>query len=398
LLDFLATAQAYIEHTLHANRRPDGLYHAYNILRLDVGSAAIDHLYPMLEGQVAILSSGMLTPAEAVKLLESMRHSDLYRADQHSYMLYPNRTLPGFLQKNNVTAEQVAGSALVAALSAANDPRLLLRDEAGAYHFHGAFRNAADVARTLDELAREPAYAAPVEAERGFILDLFESVFDHHAFTGRSGTFFAFEGLGSIYWHMVSKLLLAVQECHAAAVTGGAEPAVTAVLAAAYYDVRQGLGYNKSPEVYGAFPADPYSHTPVGSGARQPGMTGQVKEEILTRWGELGVTIRSGELHFNPVLLRPDEFLGEPGRFTYINVQGQQQTLSLPAGALAFTICQTPIVYTRGQAAAIEVTFADGRQESIAGSRLDVAASRHIFDRDGQILKVLVQTPSPQSG
>ena len=33
-------------------------------------------------------------------------------------------------------------------------------------------------------------------------------------FTGRSGSFFAYEGLGSIYWHMVSKLLLAVRSAY----------------------------------------------------------------------------------------------------------------------------------------------------------------------------------------
>ena len=32
---------------------------------------------------------------------------------------------------------------------------------------------------------------------------------------------------------------------------------------------------------------DPYSHTPGGAGAKQPGMTGQVKEEVITRLGEL---------------------------------------------------------------------------------------------------------------
>ena len=35
---------------------------------------------------------------------------------------------------------------------------------------------------------------------------------DHTRFTGRSGTFYGYEGLGCIYWHMVSKLLLATQE------------------------------------------------------------------------------------------------------------------------------------------------------------------------------------------
>ncbi len=334
---------------------------------------------------MAILSSGMLTPAEAATLLQSLRHSELYRADQHSYMLYPHRSLPGFRQKNNVTAAQVAGSALVAALAAVDDPRLLIRDEAGDYHFNGAFRNADDVARVLAALAEEPAYAGLAAAERDFILTLFETVFDHRAFTGRSGTFFAFEGLGSIYWHMVSKLLLAVQECHTAALAGGADAATTATLAAAYDDIRQGLGFNKSPEVYGAFPTDPYSHTPAGSGARQPGMTGQVKEEILTRLGELGVIINRGELHFEPTLLRPSEFLGQPGHFSYIDVRGEWQTVPIPANSLAFTLCQTPVIYTRTGTAGTEVSYTGGQLDLISGNRLEAVVSCHLFDRDGQI-------------
>ena len=86
-----------------------------------------------------------------------------------------------------------------------------------------------------------------------------------------------YEGLGSIYWHMVSKLLLAVQEnIFKAQKLGDKENA--AKLIESYYKVRSGLGYNKTPELYGAFPFDPYSHTPSGQGAKQPGMTGQVKE------------------------------------------------------------------------------------------------------------------------
>ena len=119
-------------------------------------------------------------------------------------------------------------------------------------------------------------------------------------------------------------------------------------------------------------------------------MTGQVKEEILTRLGELGVTITQGQLHFNPILLRPDEFLSEPDDFTYIDIQGNQQTLSLPANSLAFTLCQTPIIYTRNEEATIEVAYTDGRLDQIQGIQLDVSISRHLFDRDGQIKKIQV--------
>jgi hypothetical protein len=388
--DLLSLAQAFIEHTLHANRRPDTLYHAYNILHLDEQGAGVENLYLMLEGQVAILSSGILKPEEALMLLQSLRNSDLYRADQHSYMLYPNRKLPGFCQKNNVNADQVADSELVAALTAAGDVRLLIRDEVGVYHFNGRFRNADNAAMVLDKLAHEPAYADLVAVERGFILDLFESTFNHHAFTGRSGTFFAYEGLGSIYWHMVSKLLLAAQECYQQAVDERASTAVISALAAAYYDIRQGIGFNKTPAEYGAFPTDPYSHTPIRGGARQPGMTGQVKEEILTRMGELGVFIRDNTLCFVPILLRSDELLDEASEFSYFDTEGTHNTLSLPPGSLAFTICQTPVIYVGGESAKIELMLKGGHMVTVSGNCLDVQATQHIFDRNGQVEMVRV--------
>ena len=97
---------------------------------------------------------------------------------------------------------------------------------------------------------------------------------------------------------MVSKLLLAVQENVLAAKTENEK------LIESYYSVRKGLGFNKEPSLYGAFPADPYSHTPEKQGAKQPGMTGQVKEEILTRFGELGVDIKNGRAYFNPTFCK----------------------------------------------------------------------------------------------
>ncbi len=390
---FLTLAQALIEHTLQVNRRPDGLGHTYNIMRLDAQGVTIGHLYLMLEGQVGYLSSGLLSPTETLTLLHSLRHSDLYRADQHSYMLYPNRALPGFLQKNNIPGASVADSPLVNALATNGDGRLLVRDEAGVFHFNGRFRNAKDAARVLDELAQEPAYAALVATERDFILNLFEQTFNHAAFTGRSGTFFAYEGLGSIYWHMVSKLLLAAQECYQQAVNGGADAAVANALAAAYYDIRAGIGFNKTPEAYGAFPTDPYSHTPWGRGAQQPGMTGQVKEEILTRWGELGVKLQQGSLCFSPSLLRPDEFLSTESVFHYVNVTGNTASLSLAPNSLAFTFCQVPVIYHRGSTAGIEVLYEDGHVVEIPGHCLDETLSRQILNRDGCIRQVHVTAP-----
>ncbi len=212
LLAFLDLAQQYVEHTLRANQRSDKLYHAYNILHLDGNQAAVSHLYEMLEGQVAILSSGLLSATESLELLESLRKSSLYVADRNSYILYPDRHLVGFLEKNRITPAQVQDLALVSALVKAQDQALIMQDEDGYYHFNGSIRNGKDVSGALAALSNQPRFAQLVAAEAAKIEVLFEETFHHDQFTGRSGTFFAYEGLGSIYWHMVSKLLLAVQE------------------------------------------------------------------------------------------------------------------------------------------------------------------------------------------
>ena len=217
------------------------------------------------------------------------------------------------------------------------------------------------------------------------ILALFEKIFNHSAFTGRSGTFFAYEGLGSIYWHMVSKLLLAAQEAFYSAVNRGESVETIQALAEVYYDIRQGIGFNKSPDVYGAFPTDPYSHTPAGQGAKQPGMTGQVKEELVTRFGEMGVSLRQGVLAFHPILLRRQELLKSVSDFAYVDVYGQKQQIALPPGSLAFTYCQVPVVYQVGDAPKVEILYADGRTDTVSESALDKETSTHILQRDGQI-------------
>ena len=95
---------------------------------------------------------------------------------------------------------------------------------------------------------------------------------------------FGFEGLGCIYWHMVSKLLLVTGEI--AGQAGEENPSLCAALLAHYDAIKAGIGAHKSPEEYGAFPTDPYSHTTGFSGVQQPGMTGLVKEELLSRLEE----------------------------------------------------------------------------------------------------------------
>lgn len=381
-------ALRYVDAALRANRRPDGLFHSYDLLDLRDGRAAVGHLQEMLEGQVAVLSSGLLTPAEALELVEALRRSRLYRADQHSYLLYPDRELPSFLERNAVPSELAAATPLLERLHAAGDRSIVRRDVHGVFRFSPGIHNVRDVEAALGALPRR-AGIDPEEVERGrpALLETFERVFRHSEFTGRSGSFFAYEGLGSIYWHMVSKLLLAVQENARAAAAAGDGTSAEG-LRAAYEDVRDGLGFRKSAAVYGAFPVDPYSHTPGGAGARQPGMTGQVKEELLTRPAELGVGARAGRLVVEPLLLRDDEWTREPATLRCTDAAGAEREIEVPAGTLALTVCQVPVLVRRGAAPSVTATLADGSRVEQPGDELDADLSAAVFRRTGEVTRI----------
>jgi len=384
----LKAALPVIDACIRSNRRNDGLFHSYNILELGTGTAGVIHLQPMLEGQVAVLGSGLLNGTEALALLNSLRESPLYRQDQHSYILYPDKQVPTFLERNRIPAKDAASIALVGELLKAGHRGIVCADGDGGVHFSAELGNAKDLSDALDRLAASRPEA--VARDRQALLQVWEDVFHHRSFLGRSGTMFAFEGLGSIYWHMVSKLLLGVQENHDTALHAGAPAEVVHGLAAKYYDIRSGLGPAKSPAAFGAFPTDPYSHTPRHRGAQQPGMTGQVKEELLSRRGELGVVIEKGLIRFNPTLLRRIELLTSAQDFRYVDMNGVDGVLPVAEGSLAFTVCQVPVVYHTGGKPGIRLHLGNGGQRDIAGLTLDAEASRALFERSGTIHHVEV--------
>ncbi|MGA1250464.1 MAG: hypothetical protein ACO3YM_08310, partial [Candidatus Kapaibacteriota bacterium] len=207
---FLHCVLKHIGHTIDKNKRDDGLYHAYNILTLDNNSASIEYLPEMLEGQVAVISSGYLSIQDSLLILDSLRSSSLFREDQQSYMLYPLKQVPKFLEKNIIPTKSVESSALLIQLIKDGDISIIQKDIHGRYHFNGHLTNTREFQAALQKL--DISYHALLNAERSELINVYESVFQHRRFTGRSGTFFAYEGIGSIYWHMVSKLRYAVQE------------------------------------------------------------------------------------------------------------------------------------------------------------------------------------------
>jgi len=390
LLSFLEISKKFLNHSIEANKRPDKLYHAYNLMTVKSDSEiSISYLPEMLEGQVAVLSSGYISGKDSLELLDALKRSALFREDQYSYILYPNKELLRFFKKNMIPEKKVRSSALFTQLLKDKNTEIIEKDALGNYHFNGNFNNANSLKQALSQLP-EDKYQQLVNKDKVLLLNIFEEVFDHKSFTGRSGTFYGYEGLGSIYWHMVSKLLLAVQETCLRAIKDKESDEITGKLLEHYYEIYEGIGVHKSPELYGAFPTDPYSHTPAGKGAQQPGMTGQVKEDILCRFGELGVFVNNGEILFNPVLLQKEEFLKEPEIFNYIDLGGNEKAIELEQNTLGFTYCQIPVIYQLASKENIQITFKDAGKINIDGFALDKETSKKIFERTGEVEKLVV--------
>ncbi|MFH0758013.1 MAG: hypothetical protein V2B15_12060, partial [Bacteroidota bacterium] len=376
---FLNHCLAYVDHTIAANRREDKLFHSYNLVEFGNHSCSVHPLVEMLEGQVAVISSGYLSAAETLEVLDALRSSRMYRADQRSYTLYPDKELKPFLEKNLLAPGIIKLSGFLRSDIQTGNQRIVEKDQQGAIHFNGSFRNVKDLLAVLNGIE------GIKQAERDLISDAFMETFHHKQFTGRSGSFFKYEGLGSIYWHMVSKLMLAVQETHARASREGAGDAILSGLKAHLDQIEEGIGVMKSPLEYGAFPIDPYSHTPGFAGVQQPGMTGQVKEDIISRFGELGVSVDKGCIAFHPSLLPDAEFLTTREEWS---LPGQH--ISLGPGQLGFTLCGIPVIYTRDKEAQILVEYADGGKVSIPGHILSAELSSLIFNRSGSLSRIFV--------
>uniref|UniRef100_UPI0035681182 hypothetical protein n=1 Tax=Lutibacter sp. TaxID=1925666 RepID=UPI0035681182 len=111
LLEFFKLSKFFIDHTIRANKREDKLYHSYNLIHIkNELEISISHLPEMLEGQVAVLSSGAISTIESLEIIDSLRNSALYREDQNSYLLYPNKELARFTEKNTIPKTKVNNS------------------------------------------------------------------------------------------------------------------------------------------------------------------------------------------------------------------------------------------------------------------------------------------------
>ena len=92
-----------------ANRRDDGLYHGYNLLHVEAGRASVDPPLPDARGPGRrARRPGCWRRPRRSAVLRALRASELYRADQNSYLLYPDRDLPSVPERNTIAGAAAA--------------------------------------------------------------------------------------------------------------------------------------------------------------------------------------------------------------------------------------------------------------------------------------------------
>ena len=129
------------------------------------------------------------------------------------------------------------------------------------------------------------------------------------------------------------------------------------------------------------------------AGVQQPGMTGQVKEDLLSRLMELGVKISNGCIVIDPVLLTNDEFLTDVAFARATPYALKYPHVEFGSNVLAFSFCNVPFVYTIGGTNGVKVTLTSGEVVVSGLMELSEKLSQDIFARNGNVEKVEVTIP-----
>ena len=113
-----------------------------------------------------------------------------------------------------------------------------------------------------------------------------------------------------------------------------------------------------------------------------------VKEDLISRLGEMGVAVEDGRLCFHRRLVSRGEFLQEARRFHFYDVDGSDSSLDLGPGTMAFTTCQTPVVAHLSGPRRIEIINAEGSCSTVDALDLDAGTSAAVFERTGAVRRL----------
>ncbi len=282
ILRFISYADELVDYTI--DRNSGDVYVSYNLLKEDFSFVPMK---TMFEGQSAIIASGALSAKKVCDLIDSIKE-ELYFEPGGYHTLYPIKTTTKFFDKNILSKEY----------------RVI--DEIVEIDSGGNLRFKADITTELVLLERcAKKMLSELETQR--LCKEYERLFGHKKFNGRSDVIYKFEGIGCAYWHQNAKFALGVLETAQSAHASGED---ISEIYRQYHKILDGFIYRKTPAECGAFPTEPYSHTSYSRKSEQPGMTGQVKESIIMRRGELGVSVTDGRISFSPEFIRQGEFTG----------------------------------------------------------------------------------------
>ncbi len=340
ILNFIKQAKLAVSATIAQNKTE--VFASYNLLNDDFTVSAMQ---AMLEGQSAAVGSGFLTADEVCDLAKEME-KELYSQKLRTHTLYPVKITNRFFDKNTINANIDAIDGIVC------------KDFKGALHFDASVKTSQDLIEKCTNLGVD---ANTVQ----ILLDEFERLFSHKKFTGRSCAMYKFEGIGCVYWHQNAKFLLAILETAQRARANGED---IKNIMALYDYLLQGFIYRKSPKECNAIPIEPYSHTAFNGKSEQPGMTGQVKESVIMRRGELGVIVKNGVISFDSAFLRDGEF-DENGK-------------------ISFALCGLPVCYNKTGESKMQITLADGTVTNQSDYTLDKELCKKIFERTGEVASI----------
>jgi hypothetical protein len=82
--------------------------------------------------------------------------------------------------------------------------------------------------------------------------------------------------------------------------------------------------------------------------------------------------------------------------FRYVDVDDVWQEVEVPAGALAYTWCQVPVVYRLRDAgrSSVTVTLQDGGTQTLSQSSLPADLARELYRRSGRVRQIVVDVPA----
>ncbi|OON96421.1 MAG: hypothetical protein ATN36_05620 [Epulopiscium sp. Nele67-Bin005] len=341
ILDWIKIAKGAITYTIEQNK--NDVFVSYNLLGEDF---SVTPMRDMLEGQSAIIGSGYLDANQTCDLINNMS-KNLYSDTLKAHTLYPVVMTRRFTHKNTVnTLKEISG--------------IIVKDINGKLHF--------DSSIVTEEILRKKCELLGLcEDETSKLIVEFERLFGHKKFNGRSEVFYKFEGIGCVYWHQNAKFALAILETIQRAEANGED---ISKIYDEYHKILQGFIFRKTPEQCGAIPIEPYSHSSFIGSSEQPGMTGQVKESVIMRRGELGVKVGDGIISFNPKFLRESEFDSN--------------------GEIAFMIYGTSVKYVKSDVLGAKILFRDKTSESVQNYTLSKEISKSIFDKNSNIEQIIL--------